>query len=263
MVQTMKQKEKKNRDLKSSKIEGIRINRFLARCGVSSRREAEKLIEEGRIFLNGERVDSFSTLVDPVKDRVEFDGERVRLPKRFSYFIFYKPKEIVSTINDPEGRASIKRFFPSGIKGLFPVGRLDYHSEGLMLITNDGELSARLLHPRYKVIKTYELKVKKNPSEENLEKLRNGIFLNGRKTLPVEIKRIIRRETAHTWFEVKMKEGRKNQLREMFFRIGHPVIKLKRVAIGTIRIGKMKPGDIRELTKKEVEELMLSCGLNV
>lgn len=258
----MKKQEKKSTALKSSNPQRIRINRFIARCGISSRREAEILIEEGRVLLNGEKVDSFSTLVDPLKDRVEVDGERVKLPKRYSYFIFYKPKEVVSTMEDPEGRVSIKKFFPKGIKGLFPVGRLDYHSEGLLLITNDGELSARLLHPRYKVIKTYELKVKGNPSEESLNRLRKGIFLNGKKTLPVEIKRIFRRETAHTWIEVKMREGRKNQLREMFFRINHPVIKLKRVAIGTISIGKMKPGDIRELTKEEVEKLILSCETN-
>jgi len=255
-------KEAKN-SRKSNSGEKLRINRFLARAGIASRREAETLIEEGRVYLNGERVDSFAVLVDPNKDFVEVDGERAKLPKRYSYFLFYKPKEVVSTMDDPEGRVSISKFIPKGTKGLFPVGRLDYHSEGLLLITNDGELSARLLHPRYKVVKTYELKVKGNPSEEKLNKLRRGIFLDGKKTLPVEIKRIFRRETNHTWLEVKMKEGRKNQLREMFFRIEHPVIKLKRTAIGPIRIGKMKAGEIRELKKEEVKELMSVCGINL
>lgn len=237
----------------------IRINRFLARAGIASRREAEKLIEEGRVYLNSKRVDRFSVLVDPKSDFVEVDGERAKLPKKYFYFLFYKPKEVVSTMEDPEGRVSIKKFIPKGTKGLFPVGRLDYHSEGLLLLTNDGDLSARLLHPRYKVVKTYQVKVKGNPLEENLNKLRRGIFLDGKKTLPVEIKRIFRRETSHTWLEVKMKEGRKNQIREMFFRIKHPVIKLKRTAFGPIKMGKMKAGDLRELKKEEVEKLKLSC----
>ncbi|MCX7829789.1 MAG: rRNA pseudouridine synthase [Acidobacteria bacterium] len=253
---------KEEKDSRKSNSEKIRINRFLARAGLASRREAEILIEEGRVYLTGERVDSFAVMVDPYKDFVEVDGERVKLPKRYSYFLFYKPKEVVSTMEDPEGRACIKKFIPKDTKGLFPVGRLDYHSEGLLLLTNDGELSARLLHPRYKVVKTYELKVKGSPSQESLNKLRRGIFLEGKKTLPVEIKKIFRRETSHTWLEVKMKEGRKNQLREMFFRIEHPVIKLKRTAIGPIKIGKMKSGEIRELKKEEVEELYKSCGLD-
>lgn len=245
----------------SSKKEKIRINKFIARAGIASRREAESLIEEGRVCLNGERVDSFATLVDFEKDVVEVDGERIKLPKRYSYFLFYKPKEVMSTLNDPEGRISITQFLPKGIKGLFPVGRLDYHSEGLILLTNDGELSARLLHPRYKVVKTYEVKVKGNPLEDSLHKLRRGIFLEGKKTLPIEIKRIFKRETTHTWLEIKMKEGRKNQIREMFFRIDHPVIKLKRTAIGPIRLGKLKAGEVRELKKEEIEELFVCCGL--
>lgn len=250
--------EKKNTQL--NKIEKIRINRFIARAGIASRREAESFIEEGRVYLNGEKVDSFATLVDPEKDFVEVDGERIKLPKRYSYFLFYKPKEVMCTLDDPEGRFCISKFLPKGIKGLFPVGRLDYHSEGLIILTNDGELSSRLLHPRYKVVKTYEVKVKGNPPEDSLNKLRRGIFLNGKKTLPMEIKRIFKRETNHTWIEIKMKEGRKNQIREMFFRIDHPVIKLKRTAIGPIRIGNLKAGEIRELKKQEIEELFVFCG---
>lgn len=239
----------------------IRINRFLAMCGIASRREAEELIKEGRVLLNGEQVVLFATYVNPYKDIVEVDGERVTLPKRFKYFLFYKPKDVVSTLDDPEGRISIKNYLPKGIKGLFPVGRLDYHSEGLILITNNGILANRIMHPRYKLIKTYEVKVKGKPLPEELDKLRRGIYLNGKKTLPMEIRKIKKSETEHTWLEIKMREGRKNQLREMFFRIDHPVIKLKRTAIGPLKIGKMKPGEIRELTKEEIDELLRECEL--
>lgn len=238
----------------------IRINHFISRCGYTSRRKAEKLIEEGRVTLNGEVVYSFGLKIDPKRDRIEVDGEVIKLPKRFSYFAFYKPKEVVSTMEDPEGRICIKKFLPKNIKGFFPVGRLDYHSEGLMIITNDGDLGLKLLHPKFKVVKTYYVKVKGKPSEESLEKLRKGIFLEGKKTLPIEIRRIYNRETNHTWLEIKMREGRKNQLREMFFRIEHPVIKLKRVSIGNIKLGKLRPGELRELTKEEVEELIKKTG---
>jgi 23S rRNA pseudouridine2605 synthase len=239
----------------------LRLNQFLARAGAASRRHSEELIQEGRVVVNGERVKTFGIKIDPRKDTVLVDGEKVRLPSRLSYYVFYKPKEVVSTMDDPEGRVCITKFFPKNVKGLFPVGRLDYHSEGLLLITNDGELSARLLHPRYKVQKIYNVKVKGDPSMEALARLRRGVVIDGKKTLPVEIKRIQRRETHHTWVEVKMTEGRKNQLREMFFRIEHPVIKLKRVAIGTIKIGKMLPGQIRQLLAEEIKELRAEAGL--
>lgn len=245
----------------SSEDKTLRLNQFLARAGIASRRHAEELINEGRIVVNGETAKTCGIKVNPDRDSVLFDGERVRLPSRLSYFLFYKPKEVVSTMDDPEGRISIKKFLPGNIKGLFPVGRLDYHSEGLLLLTNDGELSARLLHPRYKVRKVYDLKVKGDPSKEALDKLRRGILLEGKRTLPVEIKRIQQRETRHTWLETTMTEGRKNQLREMFFRIEHPVIKLKRVAIGRLGIGKMKSGELRSLTVAEIKELRFAAGL--
>lgn len=242
--------------------EKLRINNFLARAGIASRRGVEKLIEEGRVSLNGEIVHSFGVKVNPLKDNIEVDGDRVKLPKRFSYFAFYKPKEVVSTMDDPEGRLCIKKFLPKNVRALFPVGRLDYHSEGLMILTNDGDLGLKLLHPKFKVVKTYQVKVKGNPSEISLDRLRRGIFLDEKKTLPIEIKKILKRETNHTWLEIKMKEGRKNQLREMFFRIEHPVIKLKRVAIGNIKLGKMLPGELREITKEEVDELFNKVGGN-
>lgn len=233
----------------------MRLNQFLARCGVASRRAAEEVVREGRVTVNGERVTELAVLVDPERDSVKVDGERVRLPDRRTVFAFYKPKEVVSTLEDPEGRPSLKAFLPRGTKGLFPVGRLDFHSEGLLLLTNDGDLGFRLLHPRFHVPKVYEVKVKGSPAPEALDRLRRGIVLEGRRTLPVEIRRIPSRETRHTWLRVVMMEGRKNQLREMFFRIDHPVIKLKRVAMGPVRLGGLKPGELRPLTPEETRAL--------
>lgn len=239
----------------------LRLNLFLARTGIASRRGAEELIGEGRITLNGKKVTKLATVVDPASDTVRVDGDRVSINVRKEYHVLYKPREVVSTMKDPEGRNCLASFLPRGSRGLFPVGRLDYHSEGLLLLTNDGDLSNRLLHPRYKVEKVYTLKVKGLPAKEEIDRLRRGIRLEGRKTLPMKIRRLPSRETKHTWLEVKMTEGRKNQLREMFFRIRHPVIKLKRTAVGPVKIGRLRPGEVRTLTPAEASELLEHAGL--
>jgi 23S rRNA pseudouridine2605 synthase len=241
--------------------ESMRLNQFLARCGAASRRGAEALIREGRVTVNGEVVTELATEVRLQKDAVKLDGKRLHLPKASDYLAFYKPKEVVSTLEDPQGRPCVRAFLPGERRGLFPVGRLDYHSEGLLLLTNDGEMANRLLHPRYKVVKVYQVKVKGVPAAEALEKLKKGIWLEGRRTLPVAIKRIPSRETKHSWLEVRMTEGRKNQLREMFFRIEHPVIKLKRTAMGPVSLGKLKPGQLRPLTEEEISALRSHAGL--
>ncbi len=247
--------------MSSEEGDRLRINQFLARGGVASRRAAEALVLEGRVTLNGETVRELATTVDPAKDSVKLDGRRIHLPASASYFALYKPREVVSTLEDPEGRPCITSYLPAGSRGLFPVGRLDYHSEGLLLLTSDGEMANRLLHPRFKVVKTYQVKVKGDPSQDGLDRLRRGIVLDGRRTQPVFIRRIPSRETRHTWLEVEMTEGRKNQLREMFFRIEHPVIKLKRVAMGPVKLGQLRPGDVRPLSRQEVDELLVHAGL--
>ncbi len=240
----------------------LRLNQYLARSGVASRRHAEEFVRQGRVQINGATVAELATLVMPGKDVVKLDGTRLKLPQHAAYYAFYKPKEIVSTLEDPQGRPCIRAYLPPGARGLVPVGRLDYHSEGLILLTNDGDLTFRLLHPRFKVQKVYNVKVKGTPEAAALDRLKRGIVLEGRRTLPVEIRKIPSRETRHTWLEVRMSEGRKNQLREMFFRIEHPVIKLKRVAMGPLALGALKPGHWRELDRGEAEALRAATGLN-
>jgi len=237
------------------KASRLRLNQFLARSGAGSRRGAEDLIREGRVTVNGQTVTDLATLVDPSRDSVKVDGQRLHPSERTSCYALYKPKEVVSTLEDPEGRPCLRGLMPRDARGLFPVGRLDYHSEGLLLLTNDGDLGFRLLHPRFKVAKVYQVKVKGSPSPEALNRLRRGVVLEGRRTLPVDIRRMPSRETHHTWLEITMMEGRKNQLREMFFRIEHPVIKLKRVAMGPVRLGKMNPGEVRALSPEELTAL--------
>lgn len=239
----------------------MRINQFLARSGLASRRAAEALVLEGNVTVNGHKVTDLATLVDPQRDSVKVAGERVRLLDHPAYFALYKPKMVVSTLDDPEGRPCLWTLLPKGQPGLFPVGRLDFHSEGLLLLTNDGDLTNRLLHPRYKVVKVYNVKVKGLPDAAALDRLRRGISIDGRRTLPVAIRRIPSRETRHTWLQVEMTEGRKNQLREMFFRIDHPVIKLKRAAMGPVKLGTLKPGQCRPLTAEEVALLREAAGL--
>ncbi len=244
----------------SEKREGMRLNRFLARAGMGSRRGVEALVTDGRVSVDGEVVTFLATYVRPGVSEVRVDGRRINLPNEKTSFAFYKPKQVVSTLDDPEGRPCLKNFLPAGFPGLVPVGRLDYHSEGLMILTNDGELSNRLLHPRYGKIKVYSVKVKGSPDHEALARLCRGIRLEGRKTLPVKIRRMPSRETRHTWLEIQMAEGRKNQIREMFFRIDHPVIKLKRIAMGPVKLGALKPGEVRTLTAEEIALLNESPG---
>ncbi len=246
---------------KPARPETLRLNQYIARSGAASRRHAEEFIRQGRVQVNGSVITELATLVLPGKDVVKLDGARLKLPQHSSFYALYKPKEVVSTLDDPQGRPCLRAYLPPGARGLVPVGRLDYHSEGLILLTNDGDLTFRLLHPRFKVQKVYHLKVKGAPDPASLEKLKHGIVIEGKRTLPIEIKKVPSRETKHTWLEVKMSEGRKNQLREMFFRIEHPVIKLKRVAMGPLLVGALKPGQWRELERQEAEALRAAAGL--
>ncbi len=233
----------------------VRLNRYLARAGVASRRAAEALILEGRVEVSGRVITDLAQQVRPGRDVVKVDGKRVRPGEGFHHFALYKPREVMSTLSDPEGRPSLSSYMPRGAKGLFPVGRLDYHSEGLLLLTNEGDLGERLLHPRHHVKKTYTVKVKGVPPPGELDRLRRGITLEGRRTLPVQIRRLPAGRSQHTWLLITMVEGRKNQIREMFFRIKHPVMKLKRTAFGPLKIGTMKPGEVRPLTPEEVRDL--------
>lgn len=234
-----------------------RLQRLLARAGLASRRKAEEMIREGRVTVNGKTA-TIGDKADPAIDDVRLDGKPVRPPATQRYLLFNKPPECMSTRSDPEGRRTVFDLLPRGMaRGLVTVGRLDYHSEGLLILTDDGDFAQRVAHPRYGCRKTYEVKVKGAPAESALRKLRQGIVLDGRRTSRCRISPLTtkgeRRALRNTWWTVELSEGRSRQIREMFFRIGHPVQRLRRVAIGSVRDPRLGPGGLRELTRREVE----------
>lgn len=254
-----------------------RLQKILARAGVAgvtSRRKAEELIAGGRVTVNG-RIAALGDKADPARDAVKVDGKRLPPPERHLYLLLNKPKGVMSTLSDPAGRPTVIDFVPPGMrKALVPVGRLDFNTEGLLLLTNDGDFAQRIAHPRYGSRKTYEVKVKGQPRREDLDKLRSGIVLEGQRTAPARIaplrvkghRRIGAGERGQgeenaSWWRVELSEGRSRQIREMFFRIGHPVQKLRRVGIGQLSDPHLPLGALRELSLEEVTRLLKSAAL--
>src|SRR3954454_11501208 len=248
-----------------------RLQKILARAGVAtSRRKAEELIVEGRVTING-KVAELGEKADPERDAIKVDSRRIQPLQEHHYFLLNKPKGVMSTVTDPEGRCTVIDLVPPGMrKALVPVGRLDYNTEGLLLLTDDGEFAQRIAHPRYGSTKTYEVKVKGTPSDSQLDRLRNGVLIEGKRTAPARItarnpfkplggRRRGEPESDNSWWIVEITEGRTRQIREMFFQIGHPVQKLRRVAIGPLRDPELPPGALRELTEQEVRRLMKSA----
>ncbi len=237
-----------------------RLQKMLARAGVASRRKIEELIVEGRVTVNG-RVAVLGDKADPSQDAVKVDGKRIQPQTSFHYLVLNKPKGFMSTVSDPEGRPTVIDLIPPQFrKALVPVGRLDFQTEGLLLLTDDGEFAQRVSHPRYGCKKTYAVKVKGEPVEAELEKLRRGVVIDGVRTSPCRIKSrrgpAGGRETeGNTWWTVELFEGRTRQIREMFFRIEHPVQKLRRVAIGALEDENLPLGACRELSDREVAML--------
>jgi pseudouridine synthase len=227
-----------------------RLQKLLAHAGIASRRKAEELIIAGRVSVNGETVTELGSKADLATDKVKVDGRVIGLPKHHLYFAFNKPKNVVSTVRDPEGRQTVMSFFKGFHDRLYPVGRLDYASEGLLLLTNDGEFANRLLSPASHVTKTYLAKVNGPLTSEQEESFRRGIPMHGRKTAPAYLKLI--KPGANPWYEVRLVEGRQNQIRIMFKHFGRLVEKLKRIKIGFLDLGDLKAGAYRTLTRAEV-----------
>lgn len=231
-----------------------RLQKILATAGVASRRKAEVLIVEGRVTVNGKVVVELGSKADSERDHIKVDGRLIHQPERFEYIALNKPDSVVSTASDPQGRATVLDLL-HGVKGrVYPVGRLDYHSEGLILLTNDGDFANAITAARSHVPKTYLVKSKGQLSEDEEEQFRTGIPIDGRRTAPAGL-RLLRR-AENPWYEVRLIEGRNQQIRIMFKHLGHLVEKLRRVRIGTIELGSLKPGQFRRLTPEEVRKLM-------
>ncbi len=237
-----------------------RIQKILARAGVAARRKAEDLIREGRVTVNG-RVVTLGEKADPATDAIKIDGKRVQPVREHRYLLLNKPKGYLTAVSDADGRPTVIDLVPPPMrKALVPVGRLDYNTEGLLILTDDGEFANLLSHPRYGCHKTYEVKVRGTPEESQLDRLRKGIFLDGYRTSPCRIEALrttaVRgEEGGNAWFHVELSEGRTRQIREMFFRIGHPVQKLRRIAIGPLRDEEIPVGSLRDLTEREIAAL--------
>jgi len=236
-----------------------RLQKVLARAGVASRRKAEELIRAGRVTVNG-AVAEVGTQVDPGRDAVKVDGRRVRSAAPSRYFLVNKPRGYITTKSDPEGRPTVFELLPQQrqLGAVVAVGRLDFNSEGLLILTDDGELAQRIAHPRYGCSKTYEVKVKGVPEREAIDRLRAGVVIEGRRTAPARIRLLRgprRGRERNSWWSITLSEGRTRQIREMFHRIGHPVQRLRRVAIGSVSDPALGPGGVRNLTRGEVERL--------
>ncbi|HMD50986.1 MAG TPA: pseudouridine synthase [Bryobacteraceae bacterium] len=227
-----------------------RLQKLLAHAGVASRRRAEQLIREGQVTVNGAVVTELGTKADPERDHIKVGGKRIHAPEKPVYLALNKPKSFVSTVSDPQGRPTVMNLL-RGVKArVYPVGRLDYASEGLLLLTNDGEFAKRIMAPATHVPKTYLVKTNGPLTSEQEKKFRAGIPLEGKRTAPAGLKMI--QQADNPWYEVRLVEGRQNQIRLMFKHFGRLVEKLRRVKIGFLELGPLKPGEFRHLAPAEV-----------
>jgi len=230
-----------------------RLQKVLARCGVASRRESERIIEEGRVSVDGEVVTELGVKVDPARSRIEVDGTPVRAERKVC-FLFHKPRGVLSTNAPSADKRRIIDFFAERRERLYPVGRLDADSEGLILVTNDGELANRLAHPRYEVPKTYRVLVKGRVDERVLKRLHHGVFLSEGKTGPAAV-RVTHRAVRESVLELTIHEGRYREVRRMLAALGHPVMRLRRIAIGGLRDPKLRAGQWRPVNQNELAML--------
>ena len=231
-----------------------RLQKVLAHAGVASRRAAERLILDGRVTVNGATVHELGTKVDPDRDAIKLDGKRIGAPPaRPTWLALHKPRGVVTTLGDPEGRPTIRDFLGGVRVRVYPVGRLDYASEGLLLLTDDGALARDLMHPSSGVPKTYAAKVRGLPPPEVLSRLRRGIPLDGARTRPAAVR--VTKPGDNAWIEITISEGKNRQVRRMLQAVGHPVQRLRRIRYGGIELGRLPAGGLRPLTDAEVARL--------
>ncbi len=230
-----------------------RLQKVLARAGVASRRKSEELIRQGRVTVNGRVVTQLGTKVDPARDEIRVDGQRIQVEASHVYVMLNKPRGVLSVMEDARGRRALGDLIQAPVR-LYPVGRLDVTSEGLILLTDDGELTNLLTHPRYQHEKEYRVLVNGHPADKTLEAWRRGVLLEGEPTAPAQVE-VIHKEKDSALLRIVMHEGRKRQIREVASLLGHPVRELKRVRLGPLQLGTLEVGQWRYLTAKEIREL--------
>ncbi len=232
----------------------MRLQKFISRGGVASRRAAEDLIREGHVSVDGRVVTEMGISIDPAKNVVKVDGRLVLAPETFSYYVLDKPRHVVCTMADPEGRATVRNLIPAEVGRVYPVGRLDYDAEGVLLLTDDGDLAHRLMHPRFGVERTYHAKVKGRIEDRALERLRTGVYLEDGRARAEDV-RFLRRTSENSWITLTLREGRQHEVKRMCLAAGHPVQKLRRVSYAGVGLGGLGPGGIRRLTQVELAQL--------
>ncbi|MFW6369390.1 MAG: pseudouridine synthase [Myxococcota bacterium] len=229
---------------------GERLQKVLARAGVASRRQSEEMIAQGRVKVDGRLVTELGSRVDPETSRIEVDGRLLSLEERV-YYVLNKPPGVVTTLDDPEGRPSVGSLLAEIPERVYPVGRLDYDAEGVLIVTNDGELANRLMHPRYRVRRTYDAKVRGVPSEATLDRLREGVKLEDGPARPLSVD-VVGKARRNTWVRLEVAEGRPHLIKRLLEAVGHPVQRLRRVEYASITVDDLPPGGLRLLSRSEV-----------
>lgn len=229
-----------------------RLQKYIAACGVASRRAAEELILNGKVKVNDQIVTKLGTKIDPGHDKVQVRNKIISTPER-GILLLHKPRGVVSTLDDPQGRPTVASYLTKHYRSYYPVGRLDYDSSGLVILTNDGELAERLMHPRYGIRRVYEARVAGVVTDKTIQRLRSGINLeDGRAVINAEI---MRTDEDATWLSVTIAEGRNRLIRRVMERVFHPVQKLRRISHGPLKLGKLQSGQVRKLTEKEYRQI--------
>ena len=234
----------------------IRLQKYLAECGLASRRKAELLISKGSVSVDGKIITEMGYKLDPELQEVRYRGELVRRKKKHTYILLNKPRGYVTTMSDPQGRPIVTSLIKDLDVRVFPVGRLDIDTEGALILTDDGELAHKILHPSHESNKTYEVLVKGLVSRGKIKKLERGIEIDGRPTWPAKISKAVKQGPASR-LVITIHEGRKRQVRKMFEAVGHPVINLKRIAYGQLRLGSLPSGSYRYLSREELKKVLL------
>ena len=239
-----------------------RLQKIIARAGLASRREAERWIEEGRVTVNGALVTKLGSQADPARDSIKVDGKRIKSAAAPLYYALHKPPGVITTLNDPQHRPDITPYVArlGEKRRVFPVGRLDYNTTGLLLLTNDGELALRLSHPRFGISKVYRAKLSSCPTAEDFARLREGVRLDDGVAAPARA-RVIEKLKTNAWVEIEIHEGRKREVRRIFEALGYFVEKLVRIRVGPVELRGLPLGELRPLTANEIKALKIAVGL--
>lgn len=232
----------------------MRLQKYMAHCGVASRRKCEEMIRDGKVAVNGVIIQDMGLKIDPEKDEVLVNGKKISIEIKYVYIMLNKPPGYVTTTKDPYNRPTVMELIGQIPERIYPVGRLDFESEGLLLLTNDGNIAFQLTHPSHQIDKEYIVRVKGCPNVHDIDKLRRGIDIGGFITSPAKV-HFISSNDQNALFRIIIREGKNRQIRRMFDAIGHPVLYLKRVRIGNIKLGNLKSGEWRYLTGKEIRIL--------